>query len=253
MEGNSMATYERTRDRVDRVLRAKGIVVVIGKDHVRTPADAVAAVTEIHAAGYVPEITFRIDESILRDAMADLIDLRARSAADDPLILGVGSVINRTELRAAVDLGFDMIVGPANVVGSHGQASEFVREAHAAGVFSVPAAFTPTEFQYYLDREDGLEPDAIKVFPASVYGPDGFAGMLAPFARDRHRDRLVIPTGGVDAATGPEYQRAIRKRGFTPVLGTSAPLALVAERKRPGDPDTIRESLARFKSAFHPA
>ena len=32
----------------------------------------------------------------------------------------------------------------------------------------------------------------------------------------------------------------------------SAPLELVTERKKLGDPDTIRESLAKFKAAYTP-
>ena len=167
-------------------------------------------------------------------------------------MLGVGSVINPGELDAAIDMGFDMIVAPGNVMGGHGEGKEFVRIAHEADVFCAPAVFTPTEFQYFLERDDGLEPDAFKIFPARTHGPKGISDLLAPFARPRHKGRIVMPTGAVDFVTGPQHQEAISKRGFTPVLGMSAPLALVVERNKPGDADTIRESLEQFKSKLVP-
>ncbi len=63
---------------------------------------------------------------------------------------------------------------------------------------------------------------------------------------------MIMPTGGVNYETGPQYQENIAKRGYTPVLGMSAPLALVGKRKKPGDVDTIRESLADFRAKFKP-
>jgi len=59
-----------------------------------------------------------------------------------------------------------------------------------------------------------------------------------------------MPTGAVDYETGPQYIEAIRKRNYTPVLGMSAPLALVRDRKKPGDVATIRESLETFERKF---
>ena len=41
----------------------------------------------------------------------------------------------------------------------------------AADVFHIPGAYSPSEFSYFLEREDGLEPDGIKIFNSSVYGP----------------------------------------------------------------------------------
>ena len=104
----------------------------------------------------------------------------------------------------------------------------------------------------FIEREDGLEPDAIKVFPARSHGPKGVSDLLAPYVRERHNGRIIMPTGAVDFETGPQYQEVISKRGYTPVLGMSAPLGLVTERKKPGDLDTIREALAVFREKFKP-
>ncbi len=247
-----MAGYVKDRARVDGILREAGVVVVMNKNHVKSPEDMVVTMTEVYKAGLVAEITFRIEEAILREGMQELVKLRAESPADNPFLLAVGSVINPKELQAAIDMGFDMVVAPANVMGGYGEGKDFVKETRAADVFSAPAIFTPTEFQYFVEREDGLEPDAIKIFPARALGPKGVSDMLAPFVRDRHKGRIIMPTGAVNYETGPQYQEAISKRGFTPVLGMSAPLALVAERKKPGDVETIRESLNDFKAKFTP-
>jgi 2-keto-3-deoxy-6-phosphogluconate aldolase len=145
-----------------------------------------------------------------------------------------------------------MIVAPANVMGGYGEGKEFVRLCRQAGAFSAPAILSPTELQYFIERDDGLEPDAVKVFPAGVHGPSGIGDLLAPYVRDRHQGRIIMPTGGVSSETGPKFQENISKRGYFPVLGMSSPLALVGKLKK-GDVDTIRQSLAEFKySSYMP-
>jgi len=247
-----MAEYRRDRARVDKALRAAGIVVVMNRDHVKSAADLVTTMWEVYQAGYVAECTFRIDEGLIREGMQELVKMRAEAPADKPFLLGVGSIINPKELESAIGLGFDMIVAPGNVMGGYGEGKEFVKLCQQAGVFSAPAVLSPTELQYFIEREDGLEPDAVKVFPAGVHGPSGLGDLLAPYVRDRHKGRIIMPTGGVNYETGPKFQENICKRGFTPALGLSAPLALVGKLKKPGDVETIRQSLAEFREQFKP-
>ena len=244
--------HKRDRLRVDRAIRSAGIIVVMNRDHIKKPQDVVTTVREVYLAGFVSELTFRIDEGILREGMQELTQLRAETPKEKPLILGVGSVINPHELEAAIEMGFDMVVAPANVMGGYGPGAEFVRICRGCDVFSAPAVFTPTELQYFIEREDGMEPDAIKIFPARSHGPKGMSDLLAPFVRDRHKGRIIMPTGAVDYETGPQYREAIGKRGFFPVLGMSSPLALVDKEKRPGDAECIRRSLEEFKNRFRP-
>ncbi len=247
-----MAEYRRDRARVDKALRAAGIVVVMNRDHVKSAADLVTTMWEVYQAGYVAECTFRIDQGLIREGMQELVKKRAEAPADKPFLLGVGSIINPKELESAIGLGFDMIVAPGNVMGGYGEGKEFVKLCQQAGVFSAPAVLSPTELQHFIEREDGLEPDAVKVFPAGVHGPSGLADLLAPYVRDRHQGRIIMPTGGVNYETGPKFQENISKRGFTPALGMSAPLALVGKLKKPGDVETIRQSLAEFREQFKP-
>jgi len=250
-----MDAYVRDPKRVDKLLRDKGVVVVMGRDHAKTPQDVINTVLGIYEAGLIAEVTFRIPEGVLVEAMAELRKRReeyARKNPVNPMLLGVGSVINPRELDSAIQLGFDMIVGPDSGMGGCRERIEFVRIVRAAKCFGVPGSFSPSEFSYFLEREDGLEPDGIKIFNASVYGPSGIGALLAPYQRERHNGKMIMPTGGVNVKTGAGFQEQISKRGFCPVLGMSAPLELVTERKKLGDPDTIRESLAKFKAEFVP-
>ena len=243
-------SHERNRAQVDTALRKSGIVVVMAQAHIKSPEHMITTMKAVHDAGFVAEVTFRIEEGILREAMHELVKLRDHSPADNPFLMGVGSVINPQELESAIQMGFDMIVAPANVMGGHGEGCEFVKACHDTNVFCAPAVFTPTEINYFLEPKDGLAPDAIKVFPARSHGPKGIADLLAPYARARHKEKLIMPTGAVDFETGPEYIKAISSRGYTPVLGMSAPLGLVVKREAPGDIDIINESLNNFKSKF---
>jgi hypothetical protein len=170
-------------------------------------------------------------------------------------VLGTSNVVEACEKYAAerfVLISTDKAVAPANVMGGYGPGVDFVRICRRHDVFSAPAVFTPTELQYYIEREDGLEPDALKVFPARSHGPKGMSDLLAPFVRDRHKGRIIMPTGAVDYETGPLYQEAILKRGYFPVLGMSSPLGLVDKEKKPGDRECIRRSLEDFKCKFRP-
>lgn len=248
-----MGDYKRDRSRVDKALRKSGIVVVMNKDHVKKPEHLAITMWEVYQAGYVAECTFRIEEGLIREGMAELVKKREESTADNPFVLGVGSIINPKELFSAMELGFDMIVAPANVMSGYAEPKEFVRITREADIFSSPAIFTPAELQYFIEREDGLEPDAIKIFPARSHGPLGLSDLLAPYVRDRHKDRIIMPTGAVNFESGPEYIKVISKRGYTPVLGMSAPLSLVGKREKPGDVDTIRESLSEFQRKFDEA
>ncbi len=245
-----MSGYQRSRKQVEAALRKSRVVVVMNKSHINTPEHMVTTMQAVYQAGLVAEVTFRLDQGIIRQAMDELVKIRAASPTDNRFLLAVGSVINPQELQAAIEMGFDMVVAPANVMGGHGQGRDFIRITRDADVFSAPAVFTPTELNYFIERNDDLEPDAVKIFPARSHGPKGLSDLLAPFVRQRHRDRIIMPTGGVDHQSGPEYIKAITSRGFTPVLGMSSPLKLVVDRGVPGQLDTIVESLNAFKEKF---
>lgn len=245
-----MPDYKLDRARVDTAIRKSGVVIVMNKKHIQSPEHMITTMWEVYQGGYVAECTFRIDQGIIAEAMQELTKKRAECPADNPFILGVGSIINPAELDAAIEMGFDMIVAPGNVMGGYGQGCEFIKTCRDVNIFAAPAIFTPNELQYFIERPDGLEPDAIKVFPANSHGPGGIKGLLAPYVRERHNNRLIMPTGGVNYETAPKYAEAISAGGYTPILGMSAPLALVEKENAPGNVEIIRKSLAICKETL---
>jgi 2-keto-3-deoxy-6-phosphogluconate aldolase len=245
--------YQKNRERVRETLLNSGVVVVMNKKHVKKPEDLVKTMWEVYQAGFVAEATFRIDAGLLKEGMTELVKMQNEAPADKPFILGCGSIINPSELEQAIEMGFDMIVAPGNVMGGYGEGLEFIKAAQEENVFTAPAILTPTELQYFIERPDGLEPDAIKVFPAGVHGASGIKTLLAPYVRERHEGRIIMPTGGVNFETGPKFQEAIKSAGYLPVLGMSAPLKYVEETGKPGDVDTIKKSLELFKEKFESA
>lgn len=243
-------SYQKNRKKVREALLKSGVVVVINKKHVKKPEDLVTTMLEVYKAGYVAETTFRIDPAILKEGMVELVKLREESPENNPFILGCGSIINPTELEQAIEMGFEMIVAPGNVMGGHGEGKEFIKITQSHEIFSAPAIMTPTEFNYFMERPDGLEPDAIKIFPAGVLGSSGIGSLLAPFVRKRHSGKIIMPTGGVNFETAPGYKKAISGAGYTPILGMSSPLALVEKEEKPGDIETIQKSLKQFAENF---
>ena len=243
--------HQRDARAVEKALRAKTVVAIMIKAHARGPEDVINTVKTIHEFGYVPEVTYRIDQGIIREAMTDINAMRAHYT-DDPLLVGIGSVTTHDEMAQAIDMGFDMVVSPDNAFEGYGKKIDFAKVAREANVFSAPGAMTPAEFRYFLEGEDSITPDAIKIFPASVYGPEGLGRMLDPYDRDTHQGIIVIPTGGVNADNGPLYQRHIGARGFDTALAMSDPLSLVIQEGKIGDLDTIRRSLEQFRQAFKP-
>lgn len=248
-----MSGYVYDTKRVDQAVRKSGIVIVMNKNHIQKPEHFVATMWEVYQAGYVSEATFRIEPELLKEGMQELVKRRAEALKDKPFVLGVGSILNPKELETAIDMGFDMIVAPGNVMGGYAPGIEFVKIAHAENRFVAPAIFTPTELGYFIERDDHNEPDAIKIFPAGTHGPKGIGDLLAPFVRSRHKDRIIMPTGAVNFESGPQHIKTISSRGFFPVLGMSAPLALVEEKKAPGNEEVIRESLRVFREKFEQA
>ncbi len=242
--------YQKNRKIVREALLKSGVVVVLNKKHVKNPEHLVNTMLEVYKAGFVAETTFRIDAAILKEGMQELVKLREDSPSDNPFILGCGSIINPSELEQAIEMGFEMIVAPGNVMGGFAEGKEFVRITREANVFSAPAIMTPTELNYFIERPDGLEPDAVKIFPAGVHGPSGFKALLAPYVREKHSDKIIMPTGGVNLETGPKYREAISSSGYIPILGMSAPLSLVEKENKPGNIEVIKESLRIFSENF---
>ena len=121
--------------------------------------------------------------------------------------VGMGTVLSAAEVRQAADAGAGFVVSP-----DHNP--EVVAAADGLGLGSLPGAFTPTEIVAAWRGR----PSAVKVFPASVLGPEFFSSVRAPLP-----DIPLVATGGVDLVGAASFLRhgcaAVGVGG--PLLGTA--------------------------------
>jgi 2-dehydro-3-deoxyphosphogluconate aldolase / (4S)-4-hydroxy-2-oxoglutarate aldolase len=92
-------------------------------------------------------------------------------------------------LRLLLEIGVDFVVTPITDV-------RVISMAVDAGVPIYPGGLTPTE----LWRGWAAGATAVKVFPASVVGPEYISALRGPFP-----DIAVVPSGGIGAAEAGEW------------------------------------------------
>lgn len=106
-----------------------------------------------------------------------------------PSAIGIGSVRNADEARAAIEADCDFVVSPIT--------NRLVIDACVnSDVAVMPGAFTPTEIA--AAWEAGA--DIVKVFPARGLGPNFIRDVLAPMPYLK-----LMPTGGVDHSNVQTY------------------------------------------------
>lgn len=160
-----------------------GIVAVV-----RVPKrEQVLPVCEALVAGGVLalEITLTVPDALaaIREA-ARIFGGRA--------LVGAGTVVDVAQARAVIDAGAQFLVSPIT-------RTELIGVAHAAGRSVMIGAYTPTEAQ--LAHEAGA--DFIKIFPADKLGPGYIKNLRGPLPHLK-----IVPTGGVDLQTAPEFLQA---------------------------------------------
>ena len=110
----------------------------------------------------------------------------------DRALLGVGTVLDADTCRAAISAGAQFVVSPI-------MRPVIADAAHSREKIVMLGAYTPTEAQ--LAFEAGA--DFIKIFPADTLGPGFIRALLAPLPHLR-----IVPTGGVDLETAPQFLEA---------------------------------------------
>lgn len=142
-------------------------------------------------------------------------------------ILGAGTVLSARSAREMIEAGAEFVVSPALI-------DEVVEAANDACVAVFPGAFTPTE----IVRAHALGADAVKVFPASFFGPSYVKALAGPMPHIP-----LIPTGGVDLDNIAEYVRA---GAFAVGVGGELVDARAVER---GDWERVKATAARYVEA----
>ncbi|KOG86076.1 bifunctional 4-hydroxy-2-oxoglutarate aldolase/2-dehydro-3-deoxy-phosphogluconate aldolase [Streptomyces varsoviensis] len=108
---------------------------------------------------------------------------------DDDVMIGAGTVLDAPAARMAIDAGARFLVSP-------GLDAEVIRTGHRYGIPVFPGVATPTEIISALE----LGADALKLFPASGYGPGWIKDVRAALPQ-----AALLPTGGVTLENAPEW------------------------------------------------
>ncbi|MCI4656966.1 bifunctional 4-hydroxy-2-oxoglutarate aldolase/2-dehydro-3-deoxy-phosphogluconate aldolase [Cryobacterium zhongshanensis] len=136
----------------------------------------------------------------------------AEAAAERGLVVGAGTVTNLEQLDAAEKVGVAFTVSP-------GFSPVIVAESVRRGIPHLPGVATATEI--LQARALGLR--WVKVFPASILGPNWAKSMKGPYP-----DMNFIATGGVTALNAPDFlSSGVSVVGLSSSFGDDAQLELV--------------------------
>jgi 2-dehydro-3-deoxyphosphogluconate aldolase / (4S)-4-hydroxy-2-oxoglutarate aldolase len=107
-------------------------------------------------------------------------------------ILGAGTVVDAKTALAVIDAGARFIVSPVF-------RPAVIEACHQHDIPAMPGCFSPTEI---LDAHDAGA-DVIKVFPATMLGPQFLKDIRAPLPQVK-----LMPTGGVTLDNAGDWIRA---------------------------------------------
>jgi 2-dehydro-3-deoxyphosphogluconate aldolase/(4S)-4-hydroxy-2-oxoglutarate aldolase len=107
-------------------------------------------------------------------------------------LIGAGTVVDADTARAVIDAGARFVVGPVF-------RPEVIRACHDRDAVAIPGCFSPTEI--LAAHEAGA--DIIKVFPATMLGPQFIKDVRAPLPQLK-----LMPTGGVTLDNAGDWIRA---------------------------------------------
>ena len=173
----------RTKAEIISSLENPGIIAVVRAQN----AALVLPLSEALIEGGVIaiEITMTTPDAIkaIHDAHREL---------GDRALIGVGTVLNVSACKAAIDAGAQFVVTPV-------LRPDCVPIASAAARPIMLGAYTPTEAQ--LAHEAGS--DFVKIFPADTLGPGYIKALRAPLPHLR-----IVPTGGVDINNVLDFLKA---------------------------------------------
>jgi 2-dehydro-3-deoxyphosphogluconate aldolase/(4S)-4-hydroxy-2-oxoglutarate aldolase len=170
-----------TRAEICRRIEAIGVVPVVRLRSARLVQHAVEALAEGGIA--IVEITLTVPDaiSVIREVSAGF---------GDDVLVGAGTVLSPGDAERAVQAGARFIVSPGFDV-------EVVRAANELDVPVIPGVLTPTEILAALRAGA----DWVKIFPCSAVGGAPYVRALrGPFPGLK-----MLPTGGVNLTTAPEY------------------------------------------------
>lgn len=202
----------------------KCIVAVVRAD---SGGEELSRVVEAVAAGGVQ----CIEVTMTTPGALECIETTAKNLAGADVLLGVGTVLDSETCRMAILAGAQYVVTPTLSI-------PVIQMARRYGKPVFAGAYTPTEI--LMAWENGA--DFVKVFPASIGGPDYIKALKGPLPQVP-----LVPTGGVEL----DNIGAFLKAGAS-ALGVGGNLVskkLVAARDYKG----LTENAQRFADAVRAA
>ena len=151
-------------------------------------AEDALPVAQALSAGGVRAMEFTMDSA---DAVEN-IERAADTFAEEPTLIGAGTVLDAESARAAILAGAEFVVCPT-------VSEEVIEMCNRYGVPVAPGVATPTEA--LTAYEAGA--DLIKLFPAGQLGPGYLKSILGPLGQ-----LPIVPTGGVSHDNAAEFVEA---------------------------------------------
>lgn len=117
------------------------------------------------------------------------LDIVEKLSENKDLIVGVGTVISKENVKSAEKAGAQFIVSPNTD-------SDVIEKTKSLDMVSMPGVATATE----VGRALKAGADILKLFPASTYGPAHLKAL-----RDPYPGQLWCPTGGISLGSVDDW------------------------------------------------
>jgi len=184
-------------DEVLEIIRLNRIIAIVRLNDLSTAVDLSRALF----AGGIRALEFTLSNP---DAIKAMAEVQAALPEFDrgEAVIGIGTVLNADQARAASEAGAQFIVSPTTNFAT-------IEACKRSRIAVMPGAFTPTEI--LTAWEAGAS--AVKVFPARSVGPSYLKDVREPLPFLR-----LIPTGGLDRSNVKEY---LKNGAFAVGLGGS--------------------------------
>ena len=117
------------------------------------------------------------------------LDIVEKLSENKDLIVGVGTVISKENVKSAEKAGAKFIVSPNTD-------SDVIEKTKNLDMVSMPGVATATE----VGRALNAGADILKLFPASTYGPAHLKAL-----RDPYPGQLWCPTGGISLGSVDDW------------------------------------------------
>jgi 2-dehydro-3-deoxyphosphogluconate aldolase/(4S)-4-hydroxy-2-oxoglutarate aldolase len=153
------------------------------------------------------------------------LDIVEKLSENKDLIVGVGTVISKEDVKSAEKAGAKFIVSPNTD-------SDVIEKTKGLGMVSMPGIATATE----VGRALKAGADILKLFPASTYGPAHLKAL-----RDPYPGQLWCPTGGISLGSVDDWFAAGAN-----LIGLGGPLTR-------GGLDKVSENVTAFLNAVSSA